>query len=84
MLKTLGMVKPERAASANVGRYRGPTKPEQSAAPKSAAGIKELAESCVALLELQGRSIDETLTEMSAEHGGWVAGRGHRARASMH
>jgi hypothetical protein len=34
--------------------------------------IRETAETCVALLETQGKSIDATLSEISAEGGGWL------------
>jgi hypothetical protein len=34
--------------------------------------IRELAEACVAILEVQGRPFDVTLTELSADSGGWV------------
>jgi hypothetical protein len=34
--------------------------------------IRETAETCVALLETQGKSIDVTLLEISSEGGGWL------------
>jgi hypothetical protein len=34
--------------------------------------VRETAESCVAMLETQGRSIDVTLSEISSEGGGWL------------
>ena len=34
--------------------------------------IKETAETCVALLETQGKSIEVTLSEISSEGGGWL------------
>ena len=34
--------------------------------------IREAAETCVALLETQGKSIDVTLSEISSEGGGWL------------
>ena len=34
--------------------------------------IRETAETCVALLEAQGKSIDVTLSEISSEGGGWL------------
>lgn len=34
--------------------------------------VREIAETCVALLETQGKSIDLTLSEISAEGGGWL------------
>ncbi len=40
--------------------------------PLTPAEITETAETCVALYETQGKGIDETLHEISAEQGGWV------------
>ncbi len=40
--------------------------------PLTADGIRDLAESCVALLETQGKSIEVTLSEISSEGGGWL------------
>jgi hypothetical protein len=34
--------------------------------------VREAAESCVALLETQGKSIEATLSEISSEGGGWL------------
>ncbi|MDQ3821044.1 MAG: hypothetical protein M3362_25645, partial [Acidobacteriota bacterium] len=34
--------------------------------------IRETAETCVALLETQGKSIEATLSEISSEGGGWL------------
>ena len=34
--------------------------------------VREIAETCVALLETQGKSIDVTLSEISSEGGGWM------------
>ncbi len=44
----------------------------QTARPLESKEITEMAETCVALLEAQGRSVDMTLSEMSAEGGGWL------------
>jgi hypothetical protein len=40
--------------------------------PLTAEEIRETAEVCVALLETQGKSIEVTLSEISAEGGGWL------------
>jgi len=40
--------------------------------PLSDKEILELAESCVAMLELQGKSVDKTLAEISIDNGGWL------------
>ena len=38
----------------------------------TAEEIRETAETCVALLETQGKSIDVMLSEISSEGGGWL------------
>ncbi len=40
--------------------------------PRTAGEIIEIAETCVALLEAQGKSIEVTLSEISSEGGGWL------------
>jgi hypothetical protein len=40
--------------------------------PRTAEEIKEIAETCVALQEAQGKSIEVTLSEISSECGGWL------------
>jgi hypothetical protein len=42
------------------------------AKPLSPDEIKELAEMCIAMLDAQGQAIDVTLSEISAEAGGWL------------
>lgn len=54
---------------AEVGRG-GHTPSEPS--PLSGAEVDELAQACVAMLEAQGRSVERTLSEMSAEGGGFL------------
>jgi integrase len=54
---------------ADVGRS-GYTPPEPH--PLTHEEITELAEACVAMLETRGQSIDLTLSEMSAEAGGFL------------
>ncbi|MDQ3257679.1 MAG: hypothetical protein M3R15_27970, partial [Acidobacteriota bacterium] len=43
-----------------------------AAHPLSEQEINETAETCLALLEAQGKSIDVTLSEISSEAGGWL------------
>jgi hypothetical protein len=42
------------------------------ARPRTPEEIREIAETCVALLETQGKAIDLTLSEISSEGSGWV------------
>lgn len=44
----------------------------QDVRPRTAGEITEIAETCVALLEAQGKSIEITLSEISSEGGGWL------------
>jgi hypothetical protein len=46
--------------------------PATAARPLTPEEIAETAETCVALLEAQGKSIDVTLSEISSEGGGWL------------
>jgi hypothetical protein len=58
-----------RGAQAEVGRSDyAPTEPH----PLTQNEIAELAQACVAMLEAKGQSIDLTLSEMSAEAGGFL------------
>ncbi|MDT5269197.1 MAG: hypothetical protein QOH49_1383 [Acidobacteriota bacterium] len=43
-----------------------------AARPLTTEEIREAAESCIALLEAQGKSIEMTLSEISSESGGWL------------
>jgi hypothetical protein len=43
-----------------------------AAKPLTPEEVAETAETCVALLEAQGRSIEMTLSEISSEGGGWL------------
>jgi len=64
--------KTQRArAELEVGRPSETFTPSQ-ARPQSEKEITELAETCVAMLELQGKSVDVTLSEISSEAGGWL------------
>ena len=58
-------------AELQVGRSSGSfAVPE--ARPRTPEEIIEVAEMCVALLEVQGKSVEVTLSEISAEAGGWL------------
>ena len=74
LLRNLGTFDPrsERArADLQVGRSPDNCAPAE-ARPLTPQEVMELAETCVALLETQGKRIDVTLSEISAEGGGWV------------
>jgi hypothetical protein len=43
-----------------------------AARPLTKEEVREAAESCVALLETQGKSVEMTLSEISSEKGGWL------------
>jgi hypothetical protein len=63
----VGMAARPTRPGTNVGR--GDPTPA-SARPLSAEEVRELAETCVAMLEVHGQSVDVTLSELSAEAGG--------------
>ncbi len=58
-------------AELQVGRSSG-TYATQEARPRTPEEITEVAEMCVALLEVQGKSVEVTLSEISSEAGGWL------------
>ena len=66
----------ERARRARAGLEVGRAAPDSSTPPAahklSPEEVREAAETCVALLEMQGKSIDVTLSEISSEGGGWL------------
>ncbi|MGH9943596.1 MAG: hypothetical protein ACRD9R_14720 [Pyrinomonadaceae bacterium] len=64
----------ERRARAGleVGRAASDSYTPPVAHSLSPEEVRETAETCVALLEAQGRSIDVTLSEISSEGGGWL------------
>jgi len=66
----------ERAGSTRagleVGRATSNSYRPPAAHRLSPEEIRETAETCVALLETQGKSIDVTLSEISSEGGGWL------------
>lgn len=60
-------------AQLEVGRSSGSyTDISQDTRPRTAEEITETTETCVALLEAQGKSIEVTLSEISSECGGWL------------
>lgn len=60
-------------AELEVGRAVDNSNTPPIARPLTPEQISETAETCVALLEAQGRSIDVTLSQISAEGGGWLS-----------
>jgi hypothetical protein len=58
-------------AGLEVGRAGDACAPTE-AKPLTPEEIAETAETCVALLEAQGKSVDVTLSEISSEGGGWL------------
>jgi hypothetical protein len=59
-------------ADLEVGRATSDSYMPTAAHKLSPEEIREAAETCVALLETQGKSIDVTLSEISSEGGGWL------------
>ena len=69
VLRKYGVVRNTAQASpAEVGRAQ----PVQELQPLSDGEVEELAQACVAMLEVKGQSIELTLSEMSAEAGGFL------------
>ena len=72
VLRKYGVItEPARGARAHADVGRGDYTPA-GPHPLSQGEITELAEACVAMLEAKGQSIDFTLSEMSAEAGGFL------------
>lgn len=59
------------AAGLGVGRAQ-PSTHATALRPRTAAEIQEVAEMCVALFDVQGKAIDATLAEISADGKGWL------------
>jgi hypothetical protein len=59
-------------ADLEVGRANSESYTSPVAHKLSPEEIRETAETCVALLETQGKSVDMTLLEISSEGGGWL------------
>lgn len=75
LLKKHGTVdaRRERARSElQVGRATEDSSQQPAARPLTNEEIRETAEICVALLETQGKKVNVTLAEISAESGGWL------------
>jgi hypothetical protein len=69
VLRKYGVIRDAAQASqADVGR--GHPAPERE--PLSDGEVEELAQACVAMLEVKGQSVEVTLSEMSAEAGGFL------------
>jgi hypothetical protein len=69
VLRKYGIVRDTaQASSADVGRGQ----PVQELQPLSGVEIEELAQACIAMLEVRGQSVELTLSEMSAEAGGFL------------
>ena len=71
LLRKFGVVRKMGSTSARVGVSYDDDGP---AGPRllSVEEVEELAQSCVAMLLAQGRSIEHTLSEMSADAGGFM------------
>ena len=75
LLRKLGTLdeRRERArADLQVGRAQNDSTPTPTAVPLSPEEITDIAETCIALLETQGKKVDVTLAEISLEGGGWL------------
>jgi hypothetical protein len=69
VLRKYGVVRDAAQTShADVGRDR----PAEGHQPLSDGEVEELAQACVAMLEVKGQSVEVTLSEMSAEAGGFL------------
>lgn len=74
LLKKYGSLdeKPQRLrAGLEVGRHM-PSEAVETTRARTPQEVNEMAEACLALLETQGQSIEVTLSEISAEGGGWL------------
>ena len=69
VLRKYGVIRDTAKASpTDVGRGQ----PVQELQPLSDGEVEELAQACVAMLEVKGQSVEVTLSEMSAEAGGFL------------
>lgn len=69
VLRKYGIIRDAAHASpADVGRGQ----PVQELQPLSDGEVEELAQACVAMLEVKGQSVEVTLSEMSSEAGGFL------------
>lgn len=73
VLKSHGLINTAAGrARAGLEVGRGGDACAPAARPLTPEEVAETAETCVALLEAQGKSIDVTLSEISSEGGGWL------------
>ena len=75
LLRKLGTLdeRKERArADLQVGRAQSDSMPAPKPVPLTPEEITDIAETCIALLETQGKKVDVTLSEISSEGGGWL------------
>ena len=72
LLRKHGTAAERARAGLEVGRTASDSYTRPAAHKLSPEEIRETAETCLALLETQGRSIDVTLSEISSEGGGWL------------
>ena len=69
VLRKYGVIRDTtHAASADIGRGQ----PTQELQPLMDGEVEELAQACVAMLEVKGQSVEVTLSEMSTEAGGFL------------
>ena len=69
VLRKYGLIRSEAQTShADVGRGH----PTQEHRPLSDGEVEELAQACIAMLEVKGQSVELTISEMSAEAGGFL------------
>ena len=69
MLRKYGVIRDTaQSTHADVGRGH----PAQEPRPLPDGEVEELAQACVAMLEVQGQTVERTLSEMSAEAGGFL------------
>jgi hypothetical protein len=69
VLRKYGLIRSEAQSShADVGRGH----PMQEHRPLSESEVEELAQACIAMLEVKRQSVEVTLSEMSAEAGGFL------------
>ncbi|MCA1636395.1 MAG: hypothetical protein LC802_22565 [Acidobacteria bacterium] len=70
VLRKYGVIKePSQSSHADIGRP-GPVERENQ--PLSEAEVEEFAQACVAMLKVQGQSVEVTLSEMSVAAGGFL------------
>lgn len=71
VLRKYGVVK-DTARASNAETGRGGYTPAATPQPLTEGEVEELAQACVAMLEVKGQPVEVTLSEMSAEAGGFM------------